>query len=176
MNNRRDSGKELRKALTNLDFDTARTLANELAKDVTERVTQQVADEVLKGSEAPAKSLDTLRCILMIAETYFYNGRTSEAHQLLRPFTEKKGALKAFVNATSEIPMRERLQLVEYLYSNNELDKATDLADQLLKTVHKESSEARFEEGRLNIFECELQTEWQIMRRCSMGPCGPFPP
>lgn len=90
MNNRRDSGKELRKALTNLDFDTARTLANELAKDVTERVTQQVADEVLKGSEAPAKSLDTLRCILMIAETYFYNGRTSEAHQLLRPLQRRK--------------------------------------------------------------------------------------
>lgn len=156
MNNRRDSGKALRKALTNLDFDTARTLANELAKDVTERVTQQVADEVLKGSEAPAKSLDTLRCILMIAETYFYNGRTSEAHQLLRPFTEKKGALKAFVNATSEIPMRERLQLVEYLYSNNELDKATDLADQLLKTVHKESSEARFEEGEIEYFRVRI--------------------
>lgn len=83
---KRDSGKELRKALTNLDFDTARTLANELAKDVTERVTQQVADEVLKGSEAPAKSLDTLRCILMIAETYFYNGRTSRGSPIVAPF------------------------------------------------------------------------------------------
>lgn len=170
MKNRHDLGEALEVALANLEFAKARTVADELAKDVTSKVAQDVANELVKSGNDATNSQDILRYILMIAEMYFYNGRISDAQKLLRPFTEKK-VLKSFVDGTSAIPMRERLQLVEYWYSKHELKTATDLADQLLETVHKDSPEARFEEGEIEYFRVRIanrKADYEAMLNCTM--------
>ena len=171
MKNNHDLGEELEKALNDLKFDEARKVADELARNVTSKLAQDVANELTKTRATRVKCPEMLRHILMIAETYFYNGRISEAHKLLRPLAESRKTLSAFVDATSDVPMRERLQLVEYFYSKHELDKATKLADQLLETVHKKPNEVRFEQGEVEYFRVRIanrKADYAAMLDCAM--------
>jgi tetratricopeptide (TPR) repeat protein len=146
---------QLRSLLEELNFDKAAEVADELAK--------RYFNQSSSSDETTATHPD-LKLLLMIIETLFYRGKTNDPFvtKYLRPYAHTLTGIRRFIEETSDIPMRWRLQLGEYVYSRRNLRLATAIADALSEEVHEElsrspsDSEKRYELGEIEYFRLRI--------------------
>lgn len=148
---------QLKSLLEELNFDKAAEVADELTKRY-----------LTQSFSADKSNATDLQLRLMIIETLFYRGKTTDplVKQYLRPYVKNselnRPRLRRFIVETRGIPMRWRLQLGEFVYSRRNLHLATEIADALSEEVNEAlsqtpgDSEKRYELGEVEYFRLRI--------------------
>lgn len=128
-------------------------------------------------TEALLTDRATIEGTLMLAETQFYQGNAQGAEELLKPYFSEHAH---YVQITVGLPMRYRLQLVEYYYSqrtksDNGLQTAEELANELAKSCS--TQDTTFERGEVLYFLMRIQhrrNQYESMGTLAMNAISAF--